>query len=426
MAKAKTDDPAFDAEEVTKLFKKSKMGGEPFAFAFGLASKPEDCGFAVHLRRPGKALKKELKASSKAIGKVCFGTFTVVENDVRLASPKPIQGIIKQLRIRFRKAGLGKYKPMLVGPDGQEIDEATLPSADQFDDTDDDTPTTGDVPPPAPPPPPTPAADPAADPGDAKVLAARLAGIRGAIAKVPGDAGEKLGQRYQRAVGLLKAGDLAGATTDADTIEKALARLSPAPPPPPETPQNAFRQLVANLGALSEDKRKPLMPRVQQIKTAVAEGRGDDALRAIAELREAIEGPDSGTAASASPQELLEAWNSAKEDADADIDKLATALRKFGEPALDRVADHGITGLNDSSVYTKLTAALLDHARAPAERQAMTAEKLVPAVAAYREALLTDRMVAHWEDNPLGITVNIRGRLGRTLDRIEKEAQALL
>ena len=74
-------------------------------------------------------MKAPSKAPSKAISKVCFGTFRVDENNILLSSPKPIKGIIKQLRVRFRKAGMGKFKPMLVGPDGIEIDEDTLPAA---------------------------------------------------------------------------------------------------------------------------------------------------------------------------------------------------------------------------------------------------------------------------------------------------------
>jgi hypothetical protein len=73
---ADTPNPAFDADDIGKLFNKAKTSGEAYSFAFGLASKPEECGLVVHLRKPPATLKKDLKKASSAVKKVCFGTFT--------------------------------------------------------------------------------------------------------------------------------------------------------------------------------------------------------------------------------------------------------------------------------------------------------------------------------------------------------------
>jgi hypothetical protein len=424
MAKAKTDDPAFDPDEIGKLFKKAKMSGEPLPYAFGLASKPEDCGFLTHLRKPGKTLKKELKASSKAISKVCFGTFRVDENNILLSSPKPIKGIIKQLRVRFRKAGMGKFKPILVGPDGIEIDEDTLPAADQFDDTDDDiqSPIGADAPTAALAPAPPPKTEGSAE------LARRLTKIKDAMGTVPPDMSERLQKPFLKAISQIKKGEVSEARETIELLETVLSRLKPATPPkaPSETPQDAFKSLVADLGKLSDDQKKALMPRLQEIKGKLTGGEGAAALADIAALRSTL---DSGGAAgdkAADTKSVLDIWNTAKENADKGITKLATALKKYNEPALDRIAEHGITGLNGGSSYTRLTAALMDHAKAGADKHASTAEALFTAIDAFRNAMMADPMVAHWENNPLGISVDIRGTLGSALDSIEARARAAI
>ncbi|MFC6636848.1 hypothetical protein [Sulfitobacter sediminilitoris] len=166
------------------------------------------------------------------------------------------------------------------------------------------------------------------------------------------------------------------------------------------------------------------MPRLQKIKGKLTGGEGAAALADIAALRSTL---DSGGAAgdkAADTKSVLDIWNTAKENADTGITKLATALKKYNEPALDRIADHGITGLNGGSSYTRLTAALMDHAKAGADKHASTAEALLPAIDAFRSAMMADPMVAHWENNPLGISVDIRGTLGSALDSIEARARA--
>ncbi|MCG7627755.1 hypothetical protein MHM88_08060 [Epibacterium sp. MM17-32] len=209
------NDPSFDLDVIQSLIKKGKAGGGPFPFAFGLAAKPEACGFLPHLRKPVKALKSELKSSSPAIKKVCVGTFTVEEGQLRLSCEKPIKGIIRQLRVRFRKAGLGKFKPVLVGPDGQEIDEDSLPDDDgaeerpPADHTASDTATAD-------------AAAPSEDGG--ATLKAQLVSLNARLKEAPEDQRAKMAKVLQLAVGKLKAGDMATAQKAADQLAAALDR----------------------------------------------------------------------------------------------------------------------------------------------------------------------------------------------------------
>jgi len=40
---------AFDADAISDLFLKAKTKGTPFPFAFGLATKPDDCALMVDI-----------------------------------------------------------------------------------------------------------------------------------------------------------------------------------------------------------------------------------------------------------------------------------------------------------------------------------------------------------------------------------------
>lgn len=430
MAKSPTKDPAFDADDVEKLFKKSKMTGEPLPFAFGLTSKPEDCGFMAHLRRPGKTLKKELKGASKAIGKVCFGTFTVVENDILLCPDKPLKGVVKQLRVRFRKAGMGKFKPKLVGPDGAEIDEETLPDAAQFDDSEEEA-----APAAAPP-----SAQPQAEaqtqtepqneaqtetqtePPEAPDLTARLTALKARITAAGKPVAERLNNPFVAAVKQAGAGETDKALAAIVKMEAALDQLAGQKAPPkveteaPKKPADAFKALVARLGTLDDATRKGLMPQVQAIKGKLTSGGATEAVAEIAALMQTLDAGGGGDS-------VLETWNSAKEAADTNINTLAKALKGYGNPALTRIAEHGITGLNGGDSYAKLTAALFDYEKSTTATRADAAKTLLPRIATYRTALLSDEMVSHWEANPLGISINIRAPLTTALDKIEAQVK---
>lgn len=66
---ADTPNPAFDQEEIERLFNKGKSSGNAYPFAFGLGSKPEDCGLMVHLHKPPATLKKDIRQTSKLVRK---------------------------------------------------------------------------------------------------------------------------------------------------------------------------------------------------------------------------------------------------------------------------------------------------------------------------------------------------------------------
>ena len=417
------DDAAFDLGEIEKLFTKAKSSGEAYPFAFGLASKPEECGFAVHLRKAGPVLKKEMKSASRSIKKACFGTFTMDGNDVRLSSDKPVKGIIKQLKKRFRDAGLMKYKPMLVGPDGAEIDEESLP--DDTDEVDDDADEAAaeDVAEEAP----AEAAPAEAAADDLAALKARLLAIRPRLDGVPKEQAGPVVAAFTKAVGQVRDGDAAGAAATMDAIERALDRLSAAPPaPPPGATGDAAARLTAALASLVPRIRAlPAGPALQaladQARAAHALIAAGDAAGAAAALKalaaDLAAAEKGGAEPAASP---LDIWNAAKEQVDTGITKLQAALRGVKHPQTDRIAEFGLAGLSGSGVQTAIIASLMSYNRAAAAERAQAAPAVIAAIGAYRSFLGSSKLVDLCERNPFGVALDIRGVIGRALDEIER------
>ncbi|QYK39857.1 MAG: hypothetical protein KF887_10255 [Paracoccaceae bacterium] len=416
------EDPVFDADEIGSLFKKSAASGNEFNFAFGLASKPDLCGLLVDLRKQGSVLKKQLKGSSKDIRKVCFGTFTVVSGDVLFRPTKPLKGLVKQLKKRFRDAGMMKYNPVMVDATGAPIDEDSLP--EPGDDDDDD-----DAPPPAPPGTEA-AAAPAADPG----LKDRLVAIRARIEALPRDQTAQLVAAFGKAVALVRDGDPAAAAT-VETLERVLDRMAaaaetapPAAPPPPPQPDAAARitaalaALVPRIRALPSEAQGPLAQAARAAQGLIASGDLAGAATAIRALAAALAGAESGAPADGAgpdPAAPLDIWNAAKEATDAGVEKLQQALRAQRHPATDRIAEFGLAGLSGGGVQTALMASLMGYARAPAEGREAAAQQVAAAVSGYRAFLSGNALVALCDENPFGVALDLRGTLGGALDRIE-------
>jgi hypothetical protein len=415
---ADTPNPAFDADDIGKLFNKAKTSGEAYSFAFGLASKPEECGLVVHLRKPPATLKKDLKKASSAVKKVCFGTFTVDGPDVRFLVEKPIKGLVAQLKKRFREAGMGKYRPMLVGPDGAEIDEDSLPDDDGPDEDD--------------------AADDAATPDaaeappvDTSALRERLVRVKAGIEAAPKDRIAQLTNAFTATVALDREGKVEDAGAALGRIEKALAVLSSAAPPPappalPPSPDAAARlsaalaQMVPRIHALpAGPAQTETANAARNAQALIAKGDFAGAAQAMRALSDALTRAESPPPNAPPRQSPLDIWNAAKEVADADITRLQTFLRGFGHPDTTRIAEFGLSGLSGGGDQTALIRALMVHAQTSGPDRAAAAKAVVKAVADYRSFLATNQRVALCEANPFGVPVNLRGCLGGALDQIE-------
>jgi hypothetical protein len=348
---------------------------------------------------------------------------------VRFQPEKPLKGLVKQLKKKFREVGMGKYRPVLVGPDGAEIDEDGLPDDD--DDAGEDDAGAGEDSATA-----APEAAPETAPVDLGMLRERLLRVRAAVDGAPKDRAGPLVQAFARAVTMAKEGRLPDAAAALDVIEKALGRPAsevppplapasqpPASPPPAPPPPDAAARLTATLAALVPRLRAlgpgpvqtALAGQVRAAQGLIAAGELPGALAALRALTEALtraEAPPQG----ANPQDI---WNAAKEAADVGIARLQTALRGIGHPDTTRIAEFGLAGLSGGSMQTKLAAALLTHTRATGEGRAKVAEALRAVIAEYRAFLASNPLVALCDDNPFGVAVNLRGGLGQALDRIE-------
>ena len=113
-------------------------------------------------------------------------------------------------------------------------------------------------------------------------------------------------------------------------------------------------------------------------------------------------------------------WRDAKESTDAALNALASELRTYGDPDLERIADFGLFGIGKTE-NVGLNKALIEFATAAAERREAAGKKLREAVGAYR-AIIGGDLVAEIDGNPFGVHVGVRETLGQALDQIERAA----
>lgn len=415
---------AFDKTAIQKLFLKANGGDEPLSFAFGLGPNPEGCALLLSQRKSPEALKTGVKKAAPAAKKVSWGTFTVASPEVRFLPTKPVKGMVKQLRLRFRDEGLAKFKPILVGPDGAEVDEDTL--ADEDGEGDENA----SKPPEAPPAPeartaPAPVPD---------ALKARVVALKPRIEAAPQDKAGPLLQALSRALAQVRAGDAAGAEQTIGLIEGALDRLGAAEPAaaPPQAPvagpdaarlTQALTQAVQRIKALpAGPAQQALVQGARRIQGLITTGDTAGALAALREVAAALAQAEK-PAPTAAPKEVpLVLWREAKEAVDVGISQLQSALRGIGHPATTRIAEFGLNGLTEGGENTKLMAALMGLERAAGGDRTKAAAAVAAAAQAYRGFLAGNPVVPLVESNPLNVRIDIRGTLGAALDRILADA----
>jgi hypothetical protein len=116
--------------------------------------------------------------------------------------------------------------------------------------------------------------------------------------------------------------------------------------------------------------------------------------------------------------DLLKRFMDAKEEVDAGLDKLASALRATDDPDKLRIADFGLFGIGGGNAV-RLIAALTEARGAAPDAQPRLLDRARKAAAAYHAALLADKTTALIDANPWGITVGLRGTLLQALAEIE-------
>lgn len=399
-------DQAFDSDAVLKLLKKSKASGNELPFAFGLAGKPENCGLMIDLRKPGKVLRGDMK-KMPGIKKTCFGTLRVEENDVFLMPEKPLKGIVKQLKKRFKAEGMVKFKPVLVGPDGSIIDEDSLPD-DESEAQEASAPVQ-------------------AEDGAAAALKQRIAAFAETVKALgnPELAG-KLAPQIKASAKLLGQGDHEGCAARLDQLEAVLAKLQAQPEPAPAQSGQAAKlgkllaAQAARIKTLPPEQAAPLAEQARAIAASLKSGALPDAAAGLKALIQALEAPAEAEAPQA---DVMAIWQAAKEDVDRGISGLQAALRSQNHPVLAQIADAGLAGVTDGN-QTALMKALFEMKSATGEARKAAAQALLAQIAAYLKFLRDDPVITMVEDNPFGVSVPVKAPLTSALRQMADIAKA--
>lgn len=419
---AKETASSFEAEAITKLLLKAKSTDTELNFAFGLAAKPTDCGLILDRRKPGGVLKKMVKGMP-GIKKACFGTLRLDGNRVMLQPNKPLKGIIRQLSRRFREEGMAKFKPVLVGDDGEEIDEDSLPDAELFDDSDSDR-----------------AGAPDADGStansqlgegpDARVLQAQLVKLAQALKALGTAAPAGVGARISAAATQLSQGDLQAVQSAIAEIKTALTTAASATPKEPVgqgdgNQMGKLKQvliaLLARVKTLPEGQAQgDLLAEVKRIGALLQQAEAEPVQRALQGLARSVEAAAAQGQSSSDPQVV---WREAKETVDGAISQLQAKLMGFKDPVLDRIAEYGLNGLTEGH-QTALQKALFEFKDATGAEKAQAAKALAEQAQSYKSFVTSNRVMALCEKNPFGVAVPIRQELGAALDRIAQLAKS--
>ncbi|MFY0309550.1 hypothetical protein ACFMBG_06595 [Leisingera sp. D0M16] len=399
-------DQAFDSDAVLKLLKKSKVSGKELPFAFGLAGKPENCGLMIDLRKPGKVMRGDMK-KMPGIKKTCFGTLRVEENEVFLQPEKPLKGIVKQLKKKFKTEGMVKFKPVLVGPDGSIIDEDSLP------DDDAELPETS--------------APEQPDDGTAAALKQRIAAAAETVKALGNpELAAKLAPEIKASAKLLGQGDHDGCAARLDRLEAALAKLQAQPKPAPAQSEQAAKlskllaAQAARIKALPPEQAAPLAEQARAIAATLKSGALPEAAEGLKALIAALDTPAEAEKPQADPMEI---WQAAKEDVDRGVSSLQDALRAQNHPVLAQIADAGLAGATDGN-QTALMKALFEMKSATGDARKTAAQALLAQIAAYLKFLKDDPVITMVEDNPFGVSVPVKAPLTAALRQMADIAKA--
>ena len=122
-------------------------------------------------------------------------------------------------------------------------------------------------------------------------------------------------------------------------------------------------------------------------------------------------------------------WNKTKENVDTLIGRLVMNLRQNADPELNEIAEameamaaKGLPGIA-ANAQTTLIAGLMDLEKGAPETKAAR-DKVLGAVASYRDGLADNTFVDLCEQNPFKVQVPIRPLVGRALDEIERTISA--
>lgn len=420
-----------ELKEMISLSKKKDL-----AFAFCPGGKVEEDILAIDRRKEPNVLQRSAKAEGTG-AKVAFGRMKMDGVVIYLTCEKELTGLAKKFKkcLKFNNI---RRNVVVLDMNGNVLEQEVedLPEEAEGEDApaaDQTTPQAADAPEQQQ------SAAPAEAPGgDMQELAARVKALRDQIADVAGPTGEKLQKVFETAVESLKAKDLDTARKSFDGLDKVLAKLGAAAAAPPneEAPkadagagplkklQEAAIQVAQRVKALPEgEARAALADQLRAFSAAIQSGEVETAVAVLrtlqADLKQAEADPGAGES------DPLTIWNTAKEATDASVTQLQNKLNQFpiDDPDLKRIADQGLNGVTEGN-QVALMRRLFEFQSAKGADKAKAAAELKAQSAQYRGFLQDSGVIALCENNPFGVTVNLRGPLIRALDAIDRAATA--
>jgi hypothetical protein len=111
-------------------------------------------------------------------------------------------------------------------------------------------------------------------------------------------------------------------------------------------------------------------------------------------------------------------WRDAKESVDEGLNKLATELRSYDDPDLERIADYGLFGIGTGE-NVALNKAMIEYSQALAGQRPDAAVKVRNAVNNYRALLQKEPMVDLIDRNPV-VPMQMRATITGALEQIER------
>jgi hypothetical protein len=195
------------------------------------------------------------------------------------------------------------------------------------------------------------------------------------------------------------------------------AGITQPPPPDPTSLVHGLQALVHRIAEVAGDDeslRTSLSGLASMAGSAIKGHELDSAAELITRLRKAL---DESTPSGTRPLVDIGAiWRDAKESVDEGLNKLATELRSYEDPDLERIADYGLFGIGTGE-NVALNKAMIEYSRARPDQRRDLAAKVLNAVNDYRALLQKEPMVDLIDQNPV-VPMSMRATIDGALEQI--------
>ncbi|MCF6233346.1 MAG: hypothetical protein L3J36_09665, partial [Rhodobacteraceae bacterium] len=266
---------ALEGPELKKMVKLASKGALPFAFNPGKS--PDEHYFALHRKRPARALAKAAK--EEGVGKkAAFGTCLVEGKVMKLQCEVVVPTMAKTIK-KFLKANKIALNVEILDADGVLL-ESDIEDLPDDPDLQDDTPV-----------------QEAQEELSTADLIARVKAAQPRIAAAPKPVAEKLAPALKKVVGEIKAENLAQAAKSLGLIEGVLAKLPVATEAPttetaapPSTAELVKRltEIKAGIGGIDGPAAEKLSAALAKVVTALKAGNLDTAAAGASQLEAAL------------------------------------------------------------------------------------------------------------------------------------------